>query len=164
MRSKSEAAVSSSGVYTGDESGDDLVALALTLARDVNPEKRGCMVGKSVLGEGSVSTGGMEKPVVTGGQVAEVGGVGSCRVLTVGSKAGDWEGVSKRERWSSAEEGSHAEMEGRREWGAREEDLDEAWSSRCRFAASVEQREMGSLQRGQPVCSSWATLSVRSWR
>ena len=141
------------------------------MARGPKPEKRGCMwgvaEGRSVLGEGSVRTGGTEKPLVVGGQVAEEGGVGSwvARVVTVGSKAGDWEGVRRRERWSAAEEGSQADMEGRREWGARDEDLEEGGSSRGRIVGgSLGAREMGSLQRGQPLCSSWWTLSVRSWR
>lgn len=71
-------------------------------ARGVKPEKRGCMCvvgGRNVLGEGSVSTGGIGNPFVAGGQVAEVGGVGSWveRALMEASKAGDWEGV-RRER------------------------------------------------------------------
>ena len=152
MRIKSEAAVSSSGVYTGDATGD-----AFAFARGVKPEKRGCIWevvvgGRNVLGEGSVSTGGIGNPAVAGAQSAEVGGVGSWVDLAPGSKAGDWEG--------SSAEGSHAEMEGRREGGAREEDLE---GTVCLEPSSGE-REMGSLQRGQPVCSSCLTRSVRSWR
>lgn len=84
--------------------------------------------GRNVLGEGSVSTGGIWNPAVAGAHVADAGGVGSWVGLApaTASKVGDWEGVRRRERWSSTEEGSHAEMEGRR--GAGKEELGVATS------------------------------------
>ena len=126
----------------------------------MKPEKQGCIwvvEGGNGEGAGRVRTGGIWNPAVAGAQVAEAGGVGSWVGRALGSKTGDWEGV----RRSS---GSQAEMEGRRDWGAMEEEREVVASSQRFLEELSGAKEMGSLQRGQPSCSSCLTLSVRSWR
>lgn len=119
MRNNSDAAVSSSGVYTGEDSA------SLGLRRGTKPEKQGCICvpdcGRNVLGEGRVRIGGTpkteEKPV----NVAEVGGVGSCcdgdfEELGTGWRVdGDLDEVRALRVRSCDECGSQVEIDGKRE-------------------------------------------------